>query len=300
MAGPDNVVVVGGGLAGAKTVEALRDQGYDGPIALLCQEDELPYERPPLSKDYLQGKASRTDPQVHDAAWYAESAVDLRLDCTATAVDAAVGSVALSDGSSLGYGALVLATGSSPRHIPLPGADASNVHYLRRIGDSDAIRATFGAGRRLVLIGAGWIGLEVAAAARLAGTEVTVLEAAPAPLYAVLGEEIAAVFATLHTEHGVDLRTGVSVEAIETDDGVATGVRLAGGTLLPADALVVGVVRRRIWTWPAAPASRSTTGCWWMPRSAAAIHGSGRSATSPRWHTRSCRPGSGSSIGRPR
>lgn len=241
MTQPSSVVVVGGGLAGAKTVEALRERGYTGRLVLIGAERELPYERPPLSKDYLMGKASRTDPQVHDGVWYADHSVDLRLGVAATAVDAAARTVTLADGTTLSYDALVLATGSEPRHLSITGSDAAGVRYLRRLDDSDAIRAVFGADSRLAVIGGGWIGLEVAAAARQAGTTVTILEAASLPLLAVLGEQIAAVFAKLHTDHGTALITGASVASISTSDGRVTGVRLADGREIEADAVVIGV-----------------------------------------------------------
>src|SRR4051812_22531226 len=231
---PESIVIVGAGLAGAKAAEALRERGYEGPVALLGDEAELPYERPPLSKGYLAGKAAFDDAVVHPAAWYDEQRIDLRLGAHVTAIDRDRREVELAGGERMPYGALLLATGAEPRRLPIPGADTALA--LRTRADSDAIRATFGEGRRLVLIGAGWIGLEVAAAARTAGTDVTVLEAAELPLLAVLGEQMATVFADLHREHGVDLRLGASVAAIEAD-----GVRLADGSLVPADAVVVGV-----------------------------------------------------------
>jgi len=227
-------VIVGGGLAGAKAAEALRDQGHDGDLVLIGDEPHRPYERPPLSKDYLAGKSSRDEVFVHPEQWYREHGVDLRLGAAATAVDRGARIVRLADGSSVRYDRLLLATGSSPRRLPVPGGDAAL--YLRRVEDSEAIKATFGAGRRLVVVGGGWIGLEVAAAARQAGTEVTVVEVAELPLLRVLGREIAAVFADLHRANGVDLRLGAQVESIAAD-----GVRLADGTSLPADAVVVGV-----------------------------------------------------------
>jgi NADPH-dependent 2,4-dienoyl-CoA reductase/sulfur reductase-like enzyme len=156
-------------------------------------------------------------------------------------VDPAAHEVTLADGTTLPYDKLLLATGAIPRRLDLPGADADGVLYLRRREDSDAIRATFGAGKRLVIIGAGWIGLEVAAAARGAGTDVTVVEVAELPLLAVLGPEIAKVFADLHTEHGVDLRLGATLEEIAVEDGRVTGVRLGDGSTIAADAVVVGV-----------------------------------------------------------
>ena len=233
---PSSVVIVGGGLAGAKTAEALRGNGYDGGVTLLTAEQQLPYERPPLSKDYLAGKAAFDDAVVHPASWYQDNDVELRWGVEVVAVHRDAGEVELADGSRVGYGALVLATGSEPRRLPIPGAEAALT--LRTRPDSDAIRETFGSGRRIAVVGGGWIGLEVAAAARAAGTEVTVLEAAELPLLGVLGREMAAVFADLHRTNGVDLRLGVSIAEI------ADGVRLDDGTHIAADAVVMGVGAR--------------------------------------------------------
>jgi 3-phenylpropionate/trans-cinnamate dioxygenase ferredoxin reductase subunit len=231
---PSSVVIVGAGLAGAKAAEALREAGYQGPIVLLGREDELPYERPPLSKAYLAGQADFADAVVHPGGWFEEHRIDLRRGVDVVAIHRAESQVELADGSRIGYGALLLATGSEPRRLPIPGAEAALT--LRTRTDSDAIRDTFGEGKRLVLIGAGWIGLEVAAAARARGTTVTVLEAAPQPLLAVLGPEMAAVFADLHREHGVDLRVGVSIAEVTPNC-----VRLQDGTEFPADAVIMGV-----------------------------------------------------------
>ena len=241
MAHPDSIVIVGGGLAGAKGAEGLREQGFQGGLTVIGAEDQLPYERPPLSKSYLQGKSTLADAQVHNSDWYDDNSVDLRLATTVAAVRPAAHEIELAGGETIGYGALLLATGSTPRRLPVPGADAAGILTLRRVEDSDAIRETFGADRRLAIIGGGWIGLEVAAAAREAGTEVTVIEATAAPLLAVLGPDLAAVFATLHTDHGVTLYTEARVAEILTTDGRASGVRLADGTIIPADAVVVGI-----------------------------------------------------------
>ena len=241
MAHPDSIVIVGGGLAGAKGAEGLREQGFQGGLTVIGTEDQLPYERPPLSKSYLQGKSTLADAQVHNNQWYDDNSVDLRLATTVAAVRPGAHEIELAGGETIGYGALLLATGSTPRRLPVPGADAAGILTLRRVEDSDAIRETFGADRRLAIIGGGWIGLEVAAAAREAGTEVTVIEATAAPLLAVLGPDLAAVFATLHTDHGVTLYTEARVAEILTTDGRASGVRLADGTVIPADAVVVGI-----------------------------------------------------------
>jgi 3-phenylpropionate/trans-cinnamate dioxygenase ferredoxin reductase component len=241
MAHPESIVIVGGGLAGAKGAEGLREQGFQGGLTVIGAEDQLPYERPPLSKSYLQGKSTLADAQVHNSEWYDDNSVDLRLATTVAAIRPGAREIELAGGETIGYGALLLATGSTPRRLPVPGADAAGILTLRRVEDSDAIRETFGADRRLAIIGGGWIGLEVAAAAREAGTEVTVIEATAAPLLAVLGPDLAAVFATLHTDHGVTLYTEARVAEILTTDGRASGVRLADGTVIPADAVVVGI-----------------------------------------------------------
>ncbi|HLK76151.1 MAG TPA: FAD-dependent oxidoreductase [Streptosporangiaceae bacterium] len=234
-------VIVGASLAGAKAAETLREQGFSGPIVLIGDEDERPYERPPLSKDYLLGKAERETIYVHRPTWYADHGVDLRLGALVSGVDPAAREVVLADSSRIGYAKLLLATGSAPRRLPLAGADAEGVLYLRKVADSDRIRAALQTATRVVVIGAGWIGLETAAAARSAGAEVTVLEAAELPLLRVLGREVAQVFADLHREHGADLRFGVQVAEITGTAGRADGVRLADGTHVPADAIVVGI-----------------------------------------------------------
>ncbi|MGW3012408.1 NAD(P)/FAD-dependent oxidoreductase [Streptomyces sp. NPDC001219] len=234
-------LIAGAGLAGAKAAETLREEGFDGPLVLLGDERERPYERPPLSKGYLLGSEERESVFVHPAEWYAEHEVELRLGQAVTALDPAGHEVTLADGSRLGYAKLLLATGSSPRPLPVPGADLGGVHYLRRLADSDRLKEVFGSASRIVVIGAGWIGLETTAAARAAGAEVTVLEAAALPLLRVLGPEVARVFATLHTDHGVELRCGVQVAEITGTGGVVDGVRLADGSLVGADAVIVGV-----------------------------------------------------------
>jgi 3-phenylpropionate/trans-cinnamate dioxygenase ferredoxin reductase subunit len=234
-------VIVGAGLAGAKAAEALRKQGFDGRLVMLGAEHHAPYERPPLSKDYLIGKAPREKVFTHPLQWYAEQDVDLRAGQLVIGLDRAARSVELADGSRVGYDKLLLTTGASPRELRVPGADARGVHYLRTLDDSDVLRATLRTASRLVVIGAGWIGLEVTAAARLAGVEITVLETAQLPLLRVLGPEVAQIFADLHAEHGVDFRFKVAVEQIVTDNGAVAGVRLTDGTTIEADAVLVAV-----------------------------------------------------------
>lgn len=234
-------VIAGAGLAGAKAAETLRAEGFEGPVVLLGDEHERPYERPPLSKGYLLGTSERESAYVHPPGWYAEHDVDLRLGNAVTALDPAGHEVTLADGSRLGYAKLLLATGSTPRPLPVPGANLDGVHYLRRLADSDRLKEVFRSAARIVVIGAGWIGLETTAAARAAGVAVTVLETAELPLLRVLGREAAEIFAALHTEHGVDLRCGTRITEITGSGGAADGVRLADGTRIAADAVIVGV-----------------------------------------------------------
>ncbi len=211
-------------------------------IVLIGAEDDAPYNRPPLSKEYLQGTAARDTIDVHPHQWYVDNHVDLRLGVTVTGIDPAAHEVSSDDGARIRYAELLLATGSSPRRLPVPGADLDGVEYLRTVGDSDRIKTLLGSAQRVAVIGAGWIGLEVAAAARLAGVAVTVLDTEPLPLLRVLGPEVAQVFADLHRAHGVDLRLGVQVAEIVPDgDGRARGVRLGDGALVAADAVIIGI-----------------------------------------------------------
>lgn len=234
------IVVIGGGLTAAKAVETLREEGFDGAITLIGDEPERPYERPPLSKDYLQGKSTSDELYVHAEGWYGEHDVDARFGDAAVSIDRDGRTVTLASGDRVAYDQLLLATGSRPNTLRIPGAELGGVFSLRRIGDSDQIRAAFVDSKKLVVIGAGWIGLETAAAARAAGLEVTVLEYAPLPLQRVLGDELAQYFAELHRRNGVDLRTSVSVSSLEGTDGRVSAVRI-GDESLPADMVIVGV-----------------------------------------------------------
>jgi 3-phenylpropionate/trans-cinnamate dioxygenase ferredoxin reductase subunit len=235
------IVIVGASLAGAKAAEALRKEGFDGPVMLIGDETERPYERPPLSKEYLLGKAERDSIFVHPQQWYPDNNVDLRLGTPVTSIDAANHEITLADGSRQNYAKLLLTTGSSPRRLQVPGAGLKGVHYLRRATDSDQLKQAFETAKRVVVIGAGWIGLETAAAANIAGAAVTIVEMAALPLLRVLGPEVAQVFADLHRDHGVDLRLGVGVDDIVGTEGRADGVRLADGSHIPADVVIVGV-----------------------------------------------------------
>ncbi|MCZ7536542.1 MAG: NAD(P)/FAD-dependent oxidoreductase [Acidimicrobiia bacterium] len=237
----ESLVIVGAGLAGAKAAEALREEGFDGRVVLLGEENQRPYDRPPLSKDYLQDKSEKEKIYVHPEGFYAEHDIELRLETRVTTIDRAAHQVTTQDGVKLGYDKLLLTTGSSPRHLTVPGNDLDGVLYLRRVGDCEAIKAAFATAKRAAIIGAGWIGLETAAAARAAGVQVTVLEAANLPLLRVLGPELAEIYAALHDRHGVELRTGVQVAGIVGVDGQATGVRLADDSRIDADVVVVGI-----------------------------------------------------------
>jgi 3-phenylpropionate/trans-cinnamate dioxygenase ferredoxin reductase component len=233
-------VIVGAGLAGAKAAETLRDEGFDGPVVLIGDEDQRPYERPPLSKDYLMGKAERDSIYVHPENWYSEHDVGLRLGVAVTAIDRDNHQV-FAGADTVGYDKLLLTTGSSPRRLQLSGAGLGGVHYLRRVGDSDQIKAALQPDQRVVVIGGGWIGLESAAAARNAGASVTLVEMEELPLLRVLGREVAEVFADLHRANGVDLRLGVQVDDLTGANDQVNGVLLADGTQLDADLVIVGI-----------------------------------------------------------
>ncbi|UGT41674.1 FAD-dependent oxidoreductase [Nocardia yamanashiensis] len=237
-------VIAGGGLAAAKLAEALRANDFDGTVTLVGAEDHLPYERPPLSKEHLLGKKSLSDFTVDPAQWYRDHHIEVLPGTMVTGLDRSTKTIALPDGTTLPYDKLALATGSRPRKLPVPGTDAQGVYTLRNIEDSDALLAVFATARRLIVIGGGWIGLEVTAAARNAGVEVTVLETEELPLLNVLGPEMGRVFADLHLAHGVDFRGGSKVAEITVADGRATGVRLADDTRLEADAVLVAVGAR--------------------------------------------------------
>ncbi len=234
-------IIVGGGLAGAKAAEALRDNDFDGHIVLFAAEEHLPYERPPLSKEYLAGKKTLDDFTVDASAWYRDHHVELQLGTEVASIDPGTHTVSLPDGSTVGYDKLLLATGSDPRRPPIAGADANGVHYLRTIDDAATLNSVLTEGSSLAIVGAGWIGMEVAASARERGVDVTVVEMAELPLLAALGREVAEVFAALHRDHGVDLRLGATVDEITTSAGKATGLKLGDGSTIRADAVLVAV-----------------------------------------------------------
>jgi 3-phenylpropionate/trans-cinnamate dioxygenase ferredoxin reductase subunit len=237
----ETFVIIGAGLAGAKSAEALRNQGFAGRLVLLGTEQHRPYERPALSKGYLAATTEREKVFVHPPDWYAEHDVELRLGETAISLDREAHLISLGGGEAIGYDKALLATGASARPLPIPGANADGVYYLRTIEESDALRELLGQASRLVVVGAGWIGLEVTAAARQAGVEVSVVETAALPLLRVLGSEVASVFADLHRQHGVHFHFDAALDEILIKDGRAVGVRLGDGSLLEADAIVVAV-----------------------------------------------------------
>lgn len=237
---PTRFVVIGGGLAAATAVSELRSLGFDGAIDLVAAEPRRPYERPPLSKGYLTGADDRESVFVHAEGWEAEYDVTPHLGVAARRI--AEGRVELDDGTSLAFDQILIATGATPRPLPVPGGDAPGVHTFRTLDDADALRASLAeGGRRVVCVGSGWIGLELAAAARGYGNEVTVVTRSRAPLAAALGDEMGGVFRELHEDHGVTFLLERQVLAIETGSGdSATGVR-TDRELVPADVVIVGI-----------------------------------------------------------
>ena len=242
MGSEQSFVIVGASLAGAKAAETLRAEGFDGRLVLIGAETEHPYERPPLSKSYLAGTSERDKIFVHPPSWYAEQDVDLRLGTRVTELDTTAHTVTLDSGEAqLRYTKLLLTTGSVPRRLDVPGGGLDGVFTLRSVEDSEALRAAISRGGAVVVVGGGWIGLETAAAARGYGASVTLIEPNPTPLHAVLGPELGAVFGQLHSDHGVDLRTGTGVREIRGSAGKAVAVVTDGGDELPAETVIVGV-----------------------------------------------------------
>jgi 3-phenylpropionate/trans-cinnamate dioxygenase ferredoxin reductase component len=233
-------VIVGAGLAGAKAAEALRDEGFDGRIMLIGEEAEQPYERPPLSKDYLRGESPREKAHVHAGGFYAANEIQLRTGTTVDWLEPDSRAVVLAGGERIGYDRLLLATGAEPRRLRIPGADLDGIHYLRELRDADAIAARLERGGRVVVLGAGWIGAEVAASARKKGLDVTIVQRGELPLEHVLGREVGRIYADIHRDHGVELVSGAAVDRFEGGGGVER-VRLSDGRTLEADFVVVGI-----------------------------------------------------------
>jgi 3-phenylpropionate/trans-cinnamate dioxygenase ferredoxin reductase subunit len=240
MAAGSTFVIVGASLAGAKAAETLRTEGFDGRIVLIGSEPDRPYERPGLSKDYLQGKSERTELFVHDEGFYRQHDIELRTSTTVSAIDAGASQVVVDGSERLGYDRLLLTTGARPRRLSVPGAHLSNVLYLRDLRDAEAIRERATRGGKVVVVGAGWIGSEVAASLRRRGLDVTVIEPDDVPLERVLGPEVGGVYADLHREHGVELLTGAGLDAFEGDRVVERAVT-SDGRRIDCDFVVVGI-----------------------------------------------------------
>ncbi|MET8330995.1 FAD-dependent oxidoreductase [Streptomyces sp. NPDC005181] len=238
-------VIVGGGLAGAKAAETLRSEGFSGRVILVGDERDHPYERPPLSKGYLAGKEARESVFVHETAWYAGVDVELHLGQPVTAIDRGARSVELGDGAVIHYDKLLLATGAEPRRLDIPGTDLAGVHHLRRLAHADRLKNVLSAlGRdngHLVIAGAGWIGLEVAAAARGYGAEVTVVEPEATPLLRVIGPELGQIFTELHSDHGVRFRFGTKLTEIVGQDGMVLAARTDDGEEHPAHDVLAAI-----------------------------------------------------------
>ncbi len=234
------VVVVGAGHAGAEVVATLRQNAYDGRIILIGDEPELPYRRPPLSKTYLSGEATRESLLIRSAAAYDKLQVECWTGTQVLAIDRVKKNVLLGDGSLQPYTKLVLATGGRPRTLNEPGAQKANVHYIRTLADIDQLQAGFAEGKRLLVIGGGYIGLEAAAVGIKSGLRVTVLEAAPRVLARVAAPEISAFYESAHRRRGVDIRTNVSVQAFHGDPRVQA-VTLSDGSELAVDLIIVGI-----------------------------------------------------------
>ncbi|WP_018545275.1 NAD(P)/FAD-dependent oxidoreductase [Streptomyces sp. LaPpAH-108] len=239
-------VIVGGGLAGAKAAETLRAEGFTGRVILICDERDHPYERPPLSKGHLLGKEERESVFVHEPAWYARHDIELHLGQTVDAIDRTAKTVRFGDdGTLVRYDKLLLVTGAEPRRLEVPGTSLAGVHHLRRLSHAERLKGVLAAlGRdngHLVIAGAGWIGLEVAAAAREYGAEVTVIEPEPTPLHGVLGPELGNLFEELHREHGVRFHFGVKLTEIVGQDGVVLAARTDDGEEHPAHDVLAAI-----------------------------------------------------------
>jgi 3-phenylpropionate/trans-cinnamate dioxygenase ferredoxin reductase subunit len=234
-------VVVGASLAGAKAAGELRERGFDGRVVLLGAESERPYERPPLTKDYLQGKSERQKAYVHDEDFYGQHEIELRLGAEAESIDTQASTVTLAGGEQLAYDSLLLTTGAQPRTISVPGADLDGVYYLRTLADCDALRERLASGSgRVAVVGAGWIGSEFAASARQAGLDVTVIDPLALPNERIFGTEIGGFYRDVHVRNGVHMVLGDGVDALE-GDGSVSAVRTAKGQRVECDFAVIGV-----------------------------------------------------------
>ncbi len=235
------VVIVGAGQAGLQAASELRAQGYQGEVTLIGEEMALPYHRPPLSKAYLTGEKGPEALLMRGEPFFVEQRIDLELGTAATAIDRARKAVILADGRRIAYERLVLATGAAPRRLSCPGSDLDGVVVLRTRKDADDLRTRLDKAQRVVVVGGGFIGLEVAASAAKLGKQVAVLEAAPRLMARAVGEGISAFFLAAHRAHGVDVRLGAMLAAIEGEASQVAGARLADGEFIPCDLIVVGV-----------------------------------------------------------
>jgi 3-phenylpropionate/trans-cinnamate dioxygenase ferredoxin reductase subunit len=233
-------IIIGASLTGAKAAEELRTQGFDGPLLLIGSESERPYERPPLTKDYLRGESEREKSYVHEQGFYEDHQILLETDSTVTGIDPGRSRVTLADGRVYDYDRLLLATGAEPRRISIAGAELGGVHYLRTLQDCDALRTRLETGGRVVVVGAGWIGSEFAASARQRGLEVTIVDPLALPNERIFGAEIGAFYRDVHAQHGIELLLGEGVDAFE-GDGAVKLVRTTSGRMLECDFAVVGI-----------------------------------------------------------
>ena len=233
-------IIIGASLTGAKAAEELRTQGFDGRVLLIGSEPERPYERPPLTKDYLRGESEREKAYVHEQGFYEDHQIELETDATVTAIDRDGSRVRLADGRELAYDRLLLATGAEPRRIPIAGAELVGVHYLRTLQECDALRERLETGGRVVVVGAGWIGSEFAASARQRGLDVTIVDPLALPNERIFGAEIGAFYRDVHAQHGIELLLGEGVDAFE-GDGALKLVRTTSGRMLECDFAVVGI-----------------------------------------------------------
>jgi 3-phenylpropionate/trans-cinnamate dioxygenase ferredoxin reductase subunit len=238
---PDTTfVIAGAALAGAKAAESLRKEGFDGRLVLIGEEPELPYERPPLSKDYLRGESDRTGAFVHEGSFYSEQQIELRRSTRVVEIRPREDHIVLEGGEEVSFDRLLVTTGAEPRRLPIEGSELLGIHYLRSVEDSEAIRERLRSGAKLVVVGAGWIGAEVAASARQKGVDVTMIDPVTVPLERVLGTKVGSVYADIHREHGVDVRLGLGVERFEGNQRVER-VRTSDGAAFDCDFVVVGV-----------------------------------------------------------
>ncbi len=233
-------VIVGASLAGAKAAEGLRGRGFDGRIVLVGTESELPYERPPLTKDYLRGESEREKAYVHPGEFYSDNEIELMLDTTVSGIDPDASRVTFAGGGEIAYDKLLLTTGSEPRRIPVPGAELDGIHYLRTLPDCDVLRERLDAGGRVAVVGSGWIGSEFAASARQRGLDVALIDSLQVPYEKILGTEIGSFFRDVHAQHGVELLMGQGVDGFE-GDGAVRSVRTSGGENVQCDFAVVAI-----------------------------------------------------------